>query len=169
MIRGNNNIIADYGMKDYYKFYKEQYPDSKITKFQYNKIVGEINLQIIELMLNEGFEYKLPHINSTLIIRKDKRKPTIKNGKVINNSPVDWVTTKKLWEEDPETKERKILVRFTNSHTSGYVFRIYMKKFGATIKNRSYYKYKPSRRFQRALTDRIKDDDKDKFDTYLLY
>lgn len=167
--RSKNKIKTDYGMKDYYKFYKEQYPDSKVTRAKYNKIISLVNEGIIEMMLNEGLEYKFPHINSTLIIRKDKRKPTIKDGKVINPSPVDWVKTKKLWQDEPDTKEKKILVRHTNSHTSGYVFRIYMKKFGATIKNRSLYKFKPARKFARALGDRIKDDNKDKFDTYLLY
>ncbi len=169
MERSKNNIQSDYGMKDYYKHYMEKYPDSKVTRAKYNKIISIINKELIEMMLNDGLEYKLPYINATLTIRKDKRKPMIKNGKVINPSPVDWVKTKKLWEEDPDTKEKKVLVRYTNSHTSGFVFRIYLKKFGAAIKNRSYYKFKPSRNFQRALGARIKDDNKDKFDTYLLY
>lgn len=168
-MRGKSKITADYGMKDYFKFYQEKYPESKVTRAKYNKIVSKVNEGIIEMMLNEGLEYKIPHLNATIIIRKDKRKPKIKDGKVINNSPVDWVTTKKLWAEDVEAKEKKILVRFTNSHTSGYVFRIYLKKFGATFKNRSSYKFKPGRKFQRGLGARIKDDNKDKFDTYLLY
>jgi hypothetical protein len=167
--RTKNKITSDYGMKDYYKYYKETNPSSEVTRVKYNKIISQINEEIINMMLNESFEYKLPHINATLTIRKDKRKPTIKDGKVVNSSPVDWVTTKKLWEEDPETKEKGLLVRYLNTHTAGYVFRIYLKKFGASIKNRSYYKFKPSRKFQRALSARIKDDNKDKFDTYLLY
>jgi hypothetical protein len=169
MVRSKNKIQSDYGMKDYYKYYRENNPDSEVSRAKFNKIISTVNEEIIEMMLNDGFEYKLPHINATLTIRKDKRKPTIKNGKVINPSPVDWVKTKKLWEEEPDTKEKKILVRHTNSHTSGYVFRIYLKKFGASIKNRSYYKFKPTRKFQRALGARINDDNKDKFDTYLLY
>lgn len=169
MVRSKNNIKSGYGMKDYYKFYSEHNPDKKIAKAKFNKIISTVNKEIIEMMLNEGFEYKLPHIHTTITIRKDKRKPSIKDGKVINPSPVDWVKTKKLWKEEPDTKVKKILVRHINSHTSGYVFRIYLKKFGAAIKNRSYYKFKPSRYFQRALGERINDDNKDKFDTYLLY
>lgn len=169
MTRSKNKIPTDYGMKDYYKYYKSQHPNSYVERSKFNKVISEVNEGIIELMLNEGLEYKFPHINGTLLIRKDKRKPTIKNGKVINPCPVDWAKTNALWEREPDTKEKKILVRHTNSHTSGYVFRIYLKKFGASIKNRSYYKFKPSRKFQRSLSDRIKDENKDKFDTYLLY
>jgi hypothetical protein len=166
--RGKNKIPTDYGMKDYYNFYSEKY-NSNMPRTKYNKIISDINQGIIDLMLNEGFEFKIPHINSTIMIKKDKRTPRIVNGKVINPSPVDWVTTRKLWESDPEAEEKKILVRYVNSHTSGYVFRIYLKKFGATFKNRSVYKFKASRKFQRELTARINDENKDRFDTYLLY
>lgn len=166
--RGKNKIPTDYGMKDYYEFYAEKY-NSDIPRTKYNKIISEINQGIIDMMLNEGFEFKIPYINSTVMIKKDKRTPRIVNGKVINPSPVDWVTTRKLWESDEEAAEKKILVRYVNSHTSGYVFRIYLKKFGATFKNRSIYKFKASRKFQRELTARIKDENKDRFDTFLLY
>ncbi len=169
MVRSKNKISVDYGMPDYYEYFEQEYPELNIPRSKFNKIIGEVNDGIINLILNEGLEFKLPYLYTTFIIKKDKRKPKIKDGKVINNAPVDWKTTKKLWDEHPETKEKKLLVRYTNTHTSGYVFRIYFKKFGSHLKNRSYFKFKPSRRFQRALSARIKDDNKDKFDAYLLY
>lgn len=168
-IRSKNKIKVHYGMKDYYDFYQETYNNPKITKALYNKIISAANKEIIELVLNQNIDYKLPHLGSVLTIRKDKRVPKIKDGKVINPAPVDWVTTKKLWADDEEAKEKKILVKHLNLHTSGYVFRIYMKKFGSSFRNRTVYKFKPSRNFARSLSDRIKDDNKDKFDTYLLY
>lgn len=168
-MRSKNKIKVDYGMKDYYEFYQETYDNPKITKATYNKVISATNAAIINMMLDEGMDYKLPHLNSSLTIRKDKRTPKIVDGKVVNTSPVDWVTTKKLWEKDAEAKEKKILVKYLNHHTSGYVFRIYMKKFGSSFKNRTVYKFEPSRKFKRALSARIKDEDKDKFDTYLLY
>lgn len=169
MVRSKNRIKVDYGMPDYYNYFIRENTDITISKVKYNKIISEVNKGIIDLVLNEALEYKIPYIGTTLIIKKDKRKPTIKDGKVVNTAPVDWVTTRKLWEELPETKEKKLLVRYSNKHTSGYVFRIYFKKFGSHLKNRSLYKFEASRYFKRALSARIKDDDKDKFDAYLLY
>lgn len=169
MIRSCNKIKVDFGMKDYYLFYKSQNEDTAVSKLVYNKIISEANQQILNLILDEGLEYKVPHLGTSLIIRKDKRVPRIVDGKVINPTPVDWVTTKKLWEKDADAKEKKILVKYLNHHTSGYVFRIYMKKFGSSFKNRTVYKFEASRKFKRALSARIKDDTKDKYDTYLLY
>lgn len=167
--RSKNKIKVDYGMKDYYEYYKDTYTESSVSKSTYNKIISAANDAIIELMLETGIDYKLPHLGTTITIRKDKRVPKIVDGKVINTSPIDWVTTKKLWEQDPDAKEKKILVKYLNHHTSGFVFRIYMKKFGSAFKNRTVYKFEPSRKFKRSLSARIKDDNKDKFDTYLLY
>ncbi len=164
----SNKIKVDYGMPDYYNHYCK-ISDNPVSKLKYNKIISDFNNGIIDLILNDSLEYKIPHINSTLLVKKDKRKPRIKDGKLINSSPVDWKTTSKLWNDDPDAKKKKILVRYINSHTSGYVFRIYMKKFSSTFKNRSYYSFKTSRKLQRALSARIKDDNKDKFDAYLLY
>lgn len=167
--RTEGKIPTDYGMKDYYKFFSNTYGKDIVSAAKFNKIISEVNLAIIEMMLNEGFEYKMPYINTTLMIKKDKRTSKIKDGKVVNNAPVDWPTTKKLWAMDEEAKEKKLIVRYLNNHTSGYVFRIYLKKFGCTLYNRSIFKFKAVRKFQRALSARIKDDNKDKFDTYLLY
>jgi hypothetical protein len=169
MIRSSNKIKVDFGMKDYYEYYQETYDKPKVNKLTYNKIISDANSAILDLILDEGLDYKIPHLNSELTVRKDKRTPKIVDGKVVNPSPIDWVTTKKLWENDPDAREKKILVKYLNHHTAGYVFRIYMKKFGSSFKNRSVYKFEASRKFKRALSSRIKDDNKDKYDTYLLY
>lgn len=169
MIRSSNKVKVDFGMTDYYKFYKERYKESKVSRLTYNKIITEANAAIIELVLNKGIEYKLPSLSTVLTVRKDKRVSKIIDGKVVNPTPIDWATTKKLWEQDEDAKTKKILVKYLNHHSSGYVFRIYMKKFGSSFKNRSVYKFQASRRFKRALGARIKDDNKDKYDTYLLY
>lgn len=167
MIRGKPKIPSDYGMTDYYKYYNNN--GGTVNKAKYNKVVSEVNNSIIEAMLNDNLEYNLPTLGLTLTIRKDKRKPSIKNGKLYNPTPIDWVKTRKLWDSNKEAKKNKVLVRYLNNHTNGYIFRIYCKKFGARLKNRSIYKFKPSRNFQRSLSKRIKNLDKDKFDAFLLY
>lgn len=167
--RSENKIKVHFGMKDYYEFFQKKYTNPKITKLLYNKIVSAANKEIVEIILNKSMDYKIPYLSSVITIRKDKRTPRIVDGKVVNPAPVDWVTTNKLWANDEDAKNKKILVKHLNTHTMGFVFRIYMKKFGSSFKNRTVYKFKPSRHFSRGLSARIKDDKKDKFDTYLLY
>ena len=91
------------------------------------------------------------------------------NGKLVNTAPVDWVVTNKLWNEDEEAREKKLLVRFSNSHTSKFIFRVFFKKYYLSFLNKKYYSFKTSRGFQRLLAKRIKDEDKEQYDSYLLY
>jgi hypothetical protein len=158
---------ADYGLPDYYNSYHQT--NKNISRQLYNKIITDFNNSILELIVESNLIYYIPYLGIEIIIKKDKRRPTIVDGKLINNIPIDWKATNILWNKDSEAKEKKLLVRYNNSHTSGYVFRIYFKKFKANIKNRSLFKFKPNRKFQRSLSARIKDPNKDNFDAFLLY
>lgn len=166
--RTEGKIKSHFGMRDYYRDYKKscEHPVSYNT---YSNIISEFNLAIIDAMLNKSIDYKFPIIDLFLTIRKDKRGPVIKDGKLHNNVPIDFNKTVALWERDEEAREKKIKVRYTNTHSSNYVFRIYLRKFSSSLKNKSSYKFKPCRSFQRALAARIKDADKDKFDCFLLH
>lgn len=157
---------SDYGIKDYYKFYKKKYNKENTN---YTKIITEFNKALIELILNEGLVYQLPYIGMEIMIRKEKRNIRIKDGKVYNPNPIDFKATKELWEKDEEAKQKRLKIRHNNYHTSGYVFRIYLKKFKSRIKNRSFYKIKANREFTRGIAKRINDPNKEAFDAFLLY
>lgn len=163
-----HNNKSDYGIRDYRRFYEKKYNNGKPCP-NYSKIISEFNTNIIDLILNDSLSYTLPYLLFEIMIRKEKRIPKIKDGLLINNNPIDWKATLELWEKDEEAKEKKLRVRHNNYHTSGYIFRIYMKKFKSAIKFKSYFKIKPNRKFQRALTDRINDPKKEVFDAFLLY
>jgi len=162
-----HKLKADYSNTDYHKFYVKKYGD--ITAKTYNNIISEFNSGISELIIEENLIFYIPFLGLEIFIKKDKRKPRLSNGKLINNIPIDWKATNELWNNDEEAKQKKLLVRYNNSHTSGYVFRIYCKKFKSKLKYKTLYKFKPSRLFQRALSSRIKDTNKDNFDAFLLY
>lgn len=169
MKKGRIHIAkSDFGILDYYKFYKNKY-NNDISKTKYKNIIEDFNKEIINLVIENNLIYQLPYIGMEIMIKKDRRKPRIVDGKVINNTPVDWKTTNELWERDKEAKEKKIIVRYNNYHTSGYVFRIYCKKFKCNLKYRSLYKFKANRKFTRKLSARLLDEDKDNLDAYLLY
>lgn len=166
--RTSGKIKSHYGMKDYYRHYKKN-SDNPVDYTTYSEIISKYNRGIIDLMLNKSLEYRMPIINFLFTIRKDQRKPQIKDGVLYNNRPIDFKRTMELWAIDEEAKKNKVLLRFNNNHTSGYVFRIYCKKLESGVKNKKYYKFAPSREFKRALAARINDEDKPKFDCYLLY
>lgn len=159
---------ADYSMPDYYNFYNDNY-EHKISKKLFNKIVTEYNLGIVNFIINHNIDYSIPYLLFEITIRKVKRKPRIVDGKLINNIPIDWKKTNELWDKDEDARNRKLLIRYNNSHTSGYVYKIYLKKFKAKVKNKIFYKFLPARLFKRNLSKRIKDINKDNFDSFLLY
>lgn len=166
--RSKGRIPTHYGMKDYYANYCK-ISKNPVSYTKYSKVISDFNKLLVYNILNNYFEYRIPYLNMTLGVRKDKRTPKIKNGKLYINSPVDWKTTRELWSSDEDAFKNKIIVRFLNTHTSGYVFRIHCGKFNSTLYNKKYYKFKASRDFQRNLNLRIKDDTKDKFDAFLLH
>jgi hypothetical protein len=167
--RTEGKIKADYGIKDYYKYFTENNPELKIDYKTYKSVVSEFNKEIIELIVEKNVEYNIPYLGSSISIKKDKRIPRIVNGKLYNTAPVDWVATNKLWSEDAEAMEKKLLVRYLNSHTSKYVFRIYFKKFNLYFANKKLFSFQSNRDFKRFLGARIKDENKDKYESYLLY
>jgi len=161
-------IKAHFGMKDYYRYYKKN-SEAPVEYNKYSEIISKYNKSIIELMLNNGLEYRIPILHFLLTIRKDQRKPQIKNGKLYNNRPLDFKRTRELWAVDEEARKNKVLLRHNNNHTGGFVFRIYFKKHESSNKNKKYFKFNPSRDFKRGLAQRINDDSKPQFDCYLLY
>jgi len=167
--RTEGKIKTHYGINDYYFYFKENNETIKISKSIYNKIISKFNNELVKIIIEDNLEYILPYLGSSLCIKKDKRIPRIVDGKLINTTPVDWVETNKLWNNDIEAKEKKLLVRYSNSHTSKYVFRIYFKKYIYPFLNKRLYNFKSCRGFNRALGNRIKDETKDKYDTFLLY
>lgn len=153
-------------MKNYHKYFENKH--GEIDKKLFNKVITEFNKGIVDLILNENISYKMPALHLELQVRKEKRKPRLEKGKLVNPVPVDWKRTNALWERDEEAKKKKLLVRYNNSHSSGYVFRIMIKKFNSSVKNKSLLKIKPNRAFQRKLSKRIKDLD-NPFDAYLYF
>lgn len=160
-------IKHDYGMPDYYNFFIKLY-NHDIKREKYNNIITDFNTGLQDLIINDNLVYQMPYINFEIMLKKEKRKPRIVDGKLINNLPIDWNKTNKLWERNEEAKEKKLLMRINNSHTSGFVYRIYCKKFKSALKNRGLYRWKTIRQFARRLKTRLNAPDND-IDAFLLY
>lgn len=166
--RSSKKVPAHFGMQDYYKYYKK-HSEAPVEPSVYNRVISEFNMEVMDQILNHYKVYTLPYLRLKIGVRKSKPRIRIKDNTVVNGNPIDWATTKKLWEEDEESLKNKTLVRHTNKHTFGYVFKIYALKFAARFKHKSLFRFKPVRKFQRELSKRINDPNKDRFDCYLLY
>lgn len=155
-------------MEDYYKYYNKN-NSYKLSRKDFSYIVSEMNKEVQSFILNEASEFLLPHRLGAITVRKSKRKVKFINGKAVNTNPPNWKKTLELWEADPEAKEKKILIKHSNLHTSGYVFKIMYARSLANFKNKSFYCFSPARQFKRNLTVRINDYTKDKFDSPKIY
>lgn len=166
--RSSKKLPAQYGIGDYYKFYKTNYPYN-VSKKAYNDIISDLNQFIATELVDKADEFMLPHrIGYLNVIKKKKGVKLLPDNTVINNSPPDWLATKKLWAEDEEAKKNKILVRHKNTHTNGYVYEIKHNKYNATYKNKSVSIFKPVRDINRALAKRINDYSKEKYNAHEL-
>ena len=97
----------------------------------------------------------------TLELRKKPSRIEIVDGELVTNLPIDWDATLKLWHEDKEAYDEKILVRYENEA----IFKILYNKSTATYKNKSFYDFRPIRTIKKQISRLIKDN---KLDAYLL-
>lgn len=162
-----NKIKSHYGINEYYNYYKLKYPNDDISKKEFKNIFIIFNKELTKEIINKG-KVKLPKRFGEIEIVKKKREVYInKDGVVINNKPIDWKATNDLWKSNEEAKNNKVLIRHSNKHTGGYVFRIFYNKSVAKYKNKSVYFFKPVRNFSRSINKRIRDYSKSKFDAYV--
>lgn len=166
--RTEGKINSDFGNKDYYNYYHEK-SKNPVSKAKFSKVVEQFNKGIVDLIINEGLEFTPIKLQITFCVRKIKKIPRIENNKLINKGPIDWKSTNLLWEENSEAKEKKLLLRYQNNHTSKYVFNIKIIKGVSRYTNKQYYRFKPCRSFQRSLAKRILNDKLEPFEAYKLY
>lgn len=173
MGRGKHKHTTSTSMKDYYEHYcvttfKEGRDGRKgkihwdspycVDASTFGKVVKEFNKLISEEMIYATFDYKLPFNMGVLGIRKEKNKLRFdSNGKLKGLSPVDWKSTLDMWENNPDAKEAKKLIRHENTHTGGFIYKWYYNKRKASYKYRTVYKFKPSRTNARELAKVLKD------------
>lgn len=164
--RSSKKIPSEYGMKDYYKFYTENYP-YKVSRKTYNDVITDLHKFIVNEIVDNADDFILPHRTGYIgVVKIKKGVKLLPDNTVINNSPPDWNSTKKLWEEDKEAAEKKVIVRYKNTHTSGYVYTIKHNKYNATFKNKKVSSFKASRDFNRSLAKRINDYSKTKYNAH---
>lgn len=154
----NNNrkhkVSNSYGVYDGYKYYRKNKPKELkyiISESQYFFIIREINKLLIEDILN-GENIKFPCRMGQLELRKRNSKISFKDGKLITNLPIDWDKTLKLWFEDSEAYNKKILIRIEDKE----VYKVYYNKSTAIYNNKSFYDFNVNRELKLKIKEKIK-------------
>lgn len=158
---------SDVGNKDFYDFYIEDSLKIKrkqgkkldksnpyyLTYPQFVSIIKDFNVAIFNLLLYNAFVFRMPFSLGEVSIRKKKVEPYIdKEGKLVNNLPIDYRATKLLHDRDPDAKEKDIKVYHSNEHSDGYVAKLYYDKPSSLIfPNKRLYRIQITREMKILL------------------
>ena len=118
----------------------------------YSDIINKVNKLLVEAFFKQG-TIRFPHsLGSLYIIKKDTSPFINDKGKLVIPKIIDWDRTLKLWYEDPEAKESKILIRVETPIS----YKIVYNRCSAKYNNKIFYNFKPCRSLS-ARCSRIPD------------
>lgn len=135
--------------------------DLFISEFLFNKIIRGMNLIILNKLLS-GHSVKLPHRMGSLEIIKVNKGAKYKNGKLVITYPINWGETLKLWYNDEEARQNKLLIRFQNKE----VFKVIYNKRKANYNNKIFMEFLPSRMFKIKIKDKANNREIDGYELY---
>ena len=139
----HHKIKNSLGVRDAYKWCKKNNRfdlGRKVTEKDFYLIIRTINNMMAEELIS-GQDIKFPQRMGQLEVRKYDTYVKISNGKLKTHRGLDWDATLKLWFEDEEAKENKILIKVEDKE----VFSVFYNKMFANYGNKTIYQFKPNR------------------------
>lgn len=140
----------------HFKYYRKVKPRDKdfvITSQQYLAIIREMNF-LMAAKLVEDKQLQLPCGLGTIRIHKNECTNYMDyNGNFRSTKPIDRLSTLKLWYEDEEARNKKIMVRVDTDKT----FSIKYNKNKANYKNKNYFQFQFGRTLKNMLRDKLKE------------
>lgn len=143
--RGKGKIKDVIGNEELYKFYKTN-SKKPVDQKTFNSLIKDLNNKIIDKIILESEEFKMPFRLGNLRINKFEQQL---HNRPKNKWPVDYVKSKELG--------------FIVYYEHDYVYRWKWFKNKALVKWKSIYCFKPSRASKRYLAHAIKNLKKDYF------
>jgi hypothetical protein len=145
--------------KDHYSYYKEK-SKSPLSYEQYNsflygngdsmydwrtkEVCKEFGLMqdIIHTIVHSASMFPIPYgLGNIYVTKKKNRVMEFPSGKIFKKRSVNW----------KETKQKGSLVFHENVHTDEYIYKIKWDTSYHHYRNKTLYKFKPSRGFQRYI------------------
>lgn len=156
-------IKGGYGKSDYYKHYRHN--GGTLLRDPYARVLRAVNKALVEELIEGANDYTLPFGLGRISFRKRKNKAFITVNGIRSTTMVNWKDTMALWEDNPQAKRNKILLRYTNLSTGRYSFRI--KMFTRRFANKDYFAFRFKRSFKRSFSDRINTYNKPKIEAQI--
>lgn len=169
--RSEGKRNADIKNIDLYKYYKANMPEIEslaggktsgsynITAKEYATILKDINNNIIDIVIMENFEFKLPYgLGLFSVTQKPIKLKLDKDGNLsTKNLSVDYKATKALWNSDKESFEKRIKIFHTNDHSNNNrMSYTWSRKKSYVLGIRAYY-FVACRQVKRRLPKLIKE------------
>ena len=158
-----HKVTNSIGVYDIYKYIRKNKWEGigqKITEKQFYAIIRTLNKALID-QLFQNKDVRLPYLGQ-LELRKKETKVKFIDNRLIVTKPIDWDQTLKLWYEDQEAKEQKILIRGEQKE----VYKIHYNKSRAKYKNKAFFEFQPNRQIKVKLKEYIINNKIDAFKRY---
>jgi hypothetical protein len=127
-----------------------------IDNKRFSAIIDEYHKFMMQKVF-EGHTIFLPNRFGCLFVVGKKQQVRIEEGKILGLAP-DWVSTKKLWDSNPEAKANRKVLYHENAEEDGYRYRFFWSKRNIFIVNKSLYSLRVSRKNKRTLHKIIKEE-----------
>jgi len=119
----HKNHNADYGRIHMYSTYcKRVSVTDRQSEKVYRKVLNDFNKAVVDLIVNEAYDFIIPcNLGSLKIIKFKNKFKFNSNGEMIKGKLYpNWKATNELWAKNPEAKAQKKLIYHVNEHSEGY-------------------------------------------------
>lgn len=158
--RGPGKIKIDIKSEEQFKYYiKATGNKHNLTQTTYTEIKEKFFSYILDKIITESYEYRIPYRLGYIVPIKYKKKVHYdENGLIKPGSfSVDFGTTLKLWESDENARKKKKVILHLNEHSNGYTPALWWDRRTSNVINLRYYSFKPTRNTDRTLAKVFKD------------
>lgn len=149
----NFKIRNSWGIYDIYKFIRKNHwydIGRPLKEGEFYAIIRGVN-KLLARNIAQGETVVFPENMGRLELRKAPRGVSFVNGKLRNSYPIDWASTKKLWQEDEEESRKKTLIRFEVP----MYYSVKYCKGKALYNNKTFYQFMLNTFIRRELKENI--------------
>lgn len=162
-----HKVSGSYGVYHAYKWIRKNSwlnIPRPLTEHEFYSIIRTVNKYFAENII-EGEDVNFPCRMGKLELLKSPTRVDFKDGKLVTNLPIDWLSTLKLWYEDKEAFDNKQLVRSTTKE----LFKVNYNVYDANYNNKCFYSWNLNRDIKVRLKQQIHNNNVDAYLKYKQY